>query len=141
MAVEVVTLRERQAQQVRTAVLEAVIAELETKATDEVSMADIARSAGISLRTLYRYFPDRSSLLHAAGEHVYGSLGVPFDIAGPEDISRSLLRRRPAAVPSPRTDPRPRAHHGRPGRSVRGSRSADRCHRERLEAEDRPHGR
>ena len=91
MAVEVVTLRERQAQQVRTAVLEAVIAELETKATDEVSMADIARSAGISLRTLYRYFPDRSSLLHAAGEHVYGSLGVPFDIAGPDDISRSLL--------------------------------------------------
>lgn len=85
------SLRERQAQQVRVAVLEAVIAELESKATDDVSMADVARSAGISLRTLYRYFPDRSSLLHAAGEQLYGSLGVPFDIAGPDDISRSLL--------------------------------------------------
>jgi AcrR family transcriptional regulator len=43
------------------------------------------------LRTLYRYFPDRASLLQAAGEHLYGSLGVPFDITGPDDISRSLL--------------------------------------------------
>lgn len=85
------SLRERQAQQVRAAVLEAVISELENKAVDDVSMAGVARSAGISLRTLYRYFPDRSSLLHATGEHLYGSLGVPFDIAGPEDISASLL--------------------------------------------------
>jgi AcrR family transcriptional regulator len=84
-------LRERQAQQVRVAVLEAVISELESKLVDDVSMADVANAAGISLRTLYRYFPDRSSLLHAAGEHLYGSLGVPFDIAGPEDISGSLL--------------------------------------------------
>ncbi|MGH7721421.1 MAG: TetR/AcrR family transcriptional regulator [Candidatus Dormibacteria bacterium] len=85
------SLRERQADQVRVAVLEGVISELEEKAADEVSMADIARSAGVALRTLYRYFPDRSSLLHAAGEHLYGSLGVPFDIAGPEDISASFL--------------------------------------------------
>jgi AcrR family transcriptional regulator len=84
-------LRERQAQQVRVTVLEAVISELESKAVDDLSMTDVARAAGISLRTLYRYFPDRSSLLHAAGEHLYGSLGVPFDIAGPADISASLL--------------------------------------------------
>jgi AcrR family transcriptional regulator len=85
------SLRERQAQYVRVAVLDAVIAELETKGVDDVSMAEVAQAAGISLRTLYRYFPDRSSLLQAAGEHLYGSLGVPFDIAGPEDISASLL--------------------------------------------------
>jgi AcrR family transcriptional regulator len=72
-------------------VLDAVVSELEAKAADDVSMADVAQAAGISLRTLYRYFPDRSSLLHAAGEHLYGSLGVPFDIAGPERISASLL--------------------------------------------------
>ncbi|MFN2559817.1 MAG: TetR/AcrR family transcriptional regulator [Jatrophihabitans sp.] len=85
------SLRERQAHQVRATVLDAVIAELESKAVDDVSMADVARAAGISLRTLYRYFRDRPALLQAAGEHLYGSLGVPFDIAGPEDISRSLL--------------------------------------------------
>jgi AcrR family transcriptional regulator len=85
------TLRDRQAQQVRLAVLEAVIAELERKAVDDVSMSDVAAAAGVSLRTLYRYFPDRPSLLHAAGEHLYGSLGVPYDIAGPNDISASFL--------------------------------------------------
>lgn len=88
---EEVPLRTRQAQQVRSAILDAVLSELERNAADEVSMADVAQSAGISLRTLYRYFPDRPSLVSAAGEYLYGSLGVPFDIAGPEDISKSLL--------------------------------------------------
>lgn len=85
------SLRERQAELVRVAILEAAIAELEKKAADDVSMADVALAAGISLRTLYRYFADRSALLHAVGEHLYGSLGVPFDVSGPEDISASFL--------------------------------------------------
>jgi AcrR family transcriptional regulator len=84
-------LRERQATQARTAMLEAAIAHLETKGADDVSMAEIAESAGVSLRTLYRYFPDRAALLQAAGEHLYATLGVPFDVTGPERISASLL--------------------------------------------------
>lgn len=94
-------LREKQAKQVRIAVLEAVIAKLESEAPDDVSMADIAQSAGISLRTLYRYFPDRASLLQSAGEHLYNSLGVPVAIAEPEDIARSFgeAARRLAARP------------------------------------------
>jgi len=84
-------LRQHQAKQLRTAVLEAVIAKLESTAPDDVSMGDIAQSAGISLRTLYRYFPDRASLLQSAGEHLYGSLGVPVEIAEPEDIARSFI--------------------------------------------------
>lgn len=85
------TLRERQAEQVRLALLEATIAELETKAVDDVSMGDVAAAAGVSLRTLYRYFPDRPSLLHAAGECLYTSLAVPVDISGPSEISTSFL--------------------------------------------------
>jgi AcrR family transcriptional regulator len=84
-------LRERQAEQARTAMLEAAIAQLESKAGEDVSMAEIAETAGVSLRTLYRYFPDRASLLRAAGEHVYASLGVPYEITGPEAISSSFL--------------------------------------------------
>lgn len=96
-----VPLREKQAKQLRIAVLEAVIAKLESEAPDDVSMADIAQSAGISLRTLYRYFPDRASLLQSAGEYLYSSLGVPVDIAEPEDIARSFneAARRLAARP------------------------------------------
>lgn len=84
-------LREKQETQLRVAVLEAVIASLESEAPEDVSMADIAQSAGISLRTLYRYFPDRASLLQSAGEHLYRSLGVPVEVAAPEDIARSFL--------------------------------------------------
>lgn len=84
------TLRERQAEQVRISVLDAAIAQLEARASDDVSMAEIAQAAGLSLRTLYRYFPDRDSLLHAAGEHLYSSLDVPYDIDGPEQISASF---------------------------------------------------
>ena len=91
MTAQQTSLRERQAQQVRVAVLEAAISEMESKTADDVSMADVAQAAGISLRTLYRYFADRTALLHAAGEHLYGSLGVSFEISGPEDISASFL--------------------------------------------------
>lgn len=84
------SLRERQAQQVREAVLEAVLAQLETHDVDDVVMADVAAAAGVSLRTLYRHFPDRAALLNAVGEHVVASLGLPVDIPGPEQISASF---------------------------------------------------
>lgn len=83
-------LRQRQAQQVRIALLEAAISQLEGSIRSDVSMAEVAQAAGVSLRTLYRYFPDRASLLDAAGDHLYRSLGVPFEIAGPEDIAASF---------------------------------------------------
>jgi len=83
-------LRQRQAQQVRIALLEAAISQLEGSIRSDVSMAEVAQAAGVSLRTLYRYFPDRASLLDAAGDHLYRSLGIPFEIAGPEDIAASF---------------------------------------------------
>lgn len=85
-----VGLRERQAQQVREAVLEATLAALEGRAAEELSMADIARAAGVSLRTLYRYFPDRAALMEAAGERLYASLGVPVAIGGADEIASSF---------------------------------------------------
>ena len=85
------SLRQRQTEQVRTAIVEAAVGELETSDVDDVSMNNIAAAAGVSLRPLYRYFPDRAALLHAAGEHLYSTLGVPFDIDGASDISASFL--------------------------------------------------
>lgn len=86
------SLRESQAAQVRTRVLDAAIAALETREIDDLSMAEIASEAGVSLRTLYRYFADRSALLDAAGEHLYASLRVPIEIAAPEDIASNFRR-------------------------------------------------
>lgn len=85
------SLRERQAAQVRLAVLDAAVRALETRGLDDLSMGDVAEAAGISLRTLYRYFPDRPSLLEAAGQHVVASLSLPIEIDGPEAISASFL--------------------------------------------------
>lgn len=85
------SLRERQAQQVRTTILETVIREMEARPVDDLSMGDVAAAAGISLRTLYRYFPDRPALLSAAGQHVVDSLDLPIGIDGPDAISASFL--------------------------------------------------
>src|SRR6185437_5669061 len=85
------SLRARQAEQIRTTVLEVVVGEFETRPLNELSMAEVAEVAGISLRTLYRYFPDRPTLLNAAAEHVIASLGVPIEIEGPNGISASFL--------------------------------------------------
>ncbi|HET6916880.1 MAG TPA: TetR/AcrR family transcriptional regulator [Acidimicrobiales bacterium] len=91
MAPAVASLRERQAEQLRATILETVIREMETRPVDDLSMGDVAEAAGISLRTLYRYFPDRPSLLSAAGRHVVDSLDLPIAIEGPDAISASFL--------------------------------------------------
>jgi AcrR family transcriptional regulator len=45
-------------------------------------MEDLAREAGVSRRTLYRYFPTRADLLAAAGDHVRGRvLNIDSSIA------------------------------------------------------------
>lgn len=85
------TLRERQAEQVRSAVLDAVVNELEKRPVDDISMGEIAEAAGVSLRTLYRYFPDRPSLLYAAGERLYEELGVPSGVDSAADIAASFV--------------------------------------------------
>jgi len=66
------TLRDRRAAVGREAVLDALVAHLESGDVDAVSMEDLAREAGVSRRTLYRYFPTRSDLLAAASDHVRG---------------------------------------------------------------------
>lgn len=68
------TLHDRRAALGRDAVLDALVAHLEAGDADAVSMEDLAREAGVSRRTLYRYFPTRADLLAAAAEHVRGRI-------------------------------------------------------------------
>ena len=56
-------LRERHAQQTRDLILDAVTELLESHRIDEVTTREIAQSAGVSERTIYRHFPDRDVLL------------------------------------------------------------------------------
>lgn len=84
------TLRERQAALARSAVLEALRDHLERGDADEVSMDELAEEAGISRRTLYRYFPTRGDLLAAAGSWIRDEvLQLPIEI-GDEGIAASF---------------------------------------------------
>lgn len=83
-------LRTRQAAVARNAILNALLHHLEAGDADDVAMEDLAREAGVSRRTLYRYFPSRSHLLDAAGEWIRAEvLQLPIEI-GPEGIAANF---------------------------------------------------
>jgi AcrR family transcriptional regulator len=67
-------LQDRRAALGRDAVLDALVSHLEAGDADAISMEDLAREAGVSRRTLYRYFPTRADLTAAADDHVRGKV-------------------------------------------------------------------
>src|SRR3569833_1704718 len=83
-------LRDRQSAVATQAVFQALVRHLETGDVDEISMDDIARAAGVSRRTLYRYNTTRTDLLAAAGDWIRDDfLGMPIEI-GDEGIVGSF---------------------------------------------------
>ena len=68
------TLREQQAQTARERILAAVAELLEEGGADDLTVPDVAARSGISLRTVYRYYPTRRQLLDAAGRWIGGEL-------------------------------------------------------------------
>jgi AcrR family transcriptional regulator len=102
--VRVMSLREQNAQAARERILAAVAALLDEGAPEDVTMPDVAAEAGISLRTVYRYFPTRDELLEAAG-HWIGSqlLEQPYpddldEIADQFEVACSKFDERPGLV-------------------------------------------
>ncbi len=70
-------LRERQSEQTREFILDALTSELAEGGLHELNIPAIARRAGVSVRTVYRYFPDRDALLDAAEERLDVTIGAP----------------------------------------------------------------
>jgi AcrR family transcriptional regulator len=95
------SLRERQADVIREAILDALAALLDRRDPDDVAMSEVAAGAGISLRTLYRYFPTREAMFDAVGDHVVARLGLPRQIEGADDISRVFLESASRGAQSP----------------------------------------
>ena len=75
------SLREQQAQLIRELILRAVTELLEGDDPDEISVPEVAQHAGVSLRTVYRYFRTRDELFAAAGEWIGEQLfgDAPFE--------------------------------------------------------------
>ena len=82
------SLRERQAAVVRDEILDALARRLDREEPEDIAMPQVAADAGISLRTLYRYFPTREDMFEAVGDHVVGRLGLPREIRGADDVVR-----------------------------------------------------
>jgi len=70
------SLRDRQADLTRHAILEAVAQEIGDAGLDELSFRRVAERAGVSERTVYRHFPTREELLAGFNQYVYDRLGV-----------------------------------------------------------------
>ena len=84
------SLRQRQATLARHAIFDALVRHLEQGDADEVAMEDLAIEAGVSRRTLYRYFPTRADLLAAASDWIRTDvLQLPIEI-GDEGIAQSF---------------------------------------------------
>ena len=95
------SLRDRQAAVIREAILDALAARLDHDNPDDVAMPQVAADAGISLRTLYRYFPTREAMFDAVGDHVVARLGLPGEIDGADDIAPMFLESARIGAKSP----------------------------------------
>lgn len=63
-------LREEHATATRERILSAVAELIEQGDLDELTMPAVAETSGVSLRTVYRYYPTREQLLEAAGRWI-----------------------------------------------------------------------
>lgn len=112
-------LQDRRAALGRDAVLEALVKHLEAGDADAVSMEDLAREAGVSRRTLYRYFPARADLIAAAGDFVRGRVLNTETAIGPGGIAATFRAGVARAEAHPRLARALLATES--GRAVRGS--------------------
>ena len=65
-----VSLREQHAELTRERILSAVAALLERGDAAGLTVPEVAAESGVSLRTIYRYYPTRDQLLEAAGRWI-----------------------------------------------------------------------
>ncbi len=77
------TLREKQAEQTRERIVEALFEQVLDTQRNDFSIAEVAERAGVSERTVYRYFPTREDLIGAVDAR-YAELSTP---APPKSLS------------------------------------------------------
>ncbi|HEY9736959.1 MAG TPA: helix-turn-helix domain-containing protein [Trichocoleus sp.] len=80
------TLRQQQAAATRELILRA-LAEQMASAGEDFSIADAAERAGVSPRTIYRYFPNREAIIEALGDWVDQQIGDLFFPRTPEEVA------------------------------------------------------
>src|SRR3954469_3739546 len=66
-------LRERKKRQTRDAIADAALALFQARGFESVTVADVARAADVSEKTVFNYFPTKEDLVFArGGDHLQG---------------------------------------------------------------------
>ena len=65
-----ISLRDEHAAAARERILSAVAELVERGEPEQLTMPDVAAASGVSLRTIYRYYPTREKLIEAAGRWI-----------------------------------------------------------------------
>jgi AcrR family transcriptional regulator len=89
------SLRDQHALATRERILSAVAELIERGDADELTMPDVAEASGVSLRTIYRYYPTREQLLEAAGRWIGDELfkhPYPRDLDAVADLYQEGCR-------------------------------------------------
>jgi AcrR family transcriptional regulator len=89
------SLREQHALATRERILGAVADLLEAGGTQELTVPAVAEASGVSLRTIYRYYPTREALLEGAGRWIGDELlehRYPRDLDEVADLYREGAR-------------------------------------------------
>lgn len=90
------TLRERQHAATRNLILDALIDQLAETGAFDYSAFELARRANVSVRTIYRHFPDRDALLAAMSTRVNERIGLynmPTNAHELPEAARLLFRK------------------------------------------------
>ncbi len=90
------TLRERQAEQVAAEIRLAFLHLVNTRGPNGFSLKDVASEAGVSERTLYRYYAGRDELVQGVTDHEFAAMDEKLaesrvrlaDLSDPETIAR-----------------------------------------------------
>lgn len=87
----VITLRDRQAELARSTIIDALVSRLEA-GDEKCSIEEVALDAGVSRRTLYRYFPSREELYGAAADAVFSRIGqIQLEVVDAAAITESFI--------------------------------------------------
>lgn len=86
-------LREALAEDTRVRIVEAAYRLLKTTRPVDLSYADVAEAAGVSLRTVYRAFPTPDDLFVAVSDRLFETIGAPDPVETDLDAMIALLRR------------------------------------------------
>ena len=79
-------LREEQAQRTHDLIVGALVEQVCETGRSDFSMNEVAKRAGVAVRTVYRHFPTRDDLLAAIDDHLMSSGSQPVLPRGPDDM-------------------------------------------------------